>query len=35
MRDPELVARATRAAMRLESSWEQWRALQGLAVALL
>jgi len=33
MRDPELVARAKRAAMRLESSWEQWRALQGLAVA--
>ena len=33
MRDPELVARARRAAMRLESAWEQWRALHGLAVA--
>jgi hypothetical protein len=33
MRDPELVARANRAAMRLESAWEQWRALHGLAVA--
>ena len=33
MRDPELVARAQRAAMRLESAWEQWRALHGLAVA--
>jgi hypothetical protein len=33
MRDPELVARAKRAAMRLESAWEEWRALQGLAVA--
>ena len=33
MRDPELVARAKRAAMRLESAWEQWRALHGLAVA--
>jgi len=33
MRDPELVARAQRAATRLESAWEQWRALDGLAVA--
>src|SRR5438876_7528111 len=32
-RDPELVARAQRAASRLESAWEQWRALHGLAVA--
>ena len=31
MRDPELVARAQRAASRLESAWERWRALQGLA----
>jgi hypothetical protein len=31
MRDPELVARAQRAATRLESAWEQWRALHGLA----
>src|ERR1700742_34115 len=30
MRDPELVARADRAAARLESAWERWRALQGL-----
>src|ERR1700733_12725298 len=30
MRDPELVARAQRAAARLESAWEGWRALQGL-----
>jgi hypothetical protein len=30
MRDPELVARAHRAAARLESAWERWRALQGL-----
>jgi hypothetical protein len=30
MRDPELVARAERAASRLESAWERWRALQGL-----
>jgi hypothetical protein len=29
MRDPELVARAQRAASRLESAWERWRALQG------
>src|SRR6202030_868916 len=33
MRDPELVARARRAATRVESAWEQWRALHGLAVA--
>lgn len=33
MRDPELVARAQRAAARLESAWEQWRTLHGLAVA--
>ena len=33
MRDPELVARAQRAATRLESAWEQWRALHGLGVA--
>jgi hypothetical protein len=33
MRDPELVARAQHAAARLESAWEQWRALHGLAVA--
>jgi hypothetical protein len=33
MRDPELVARAQRAATRLESAWEQLRALHGLAVA--
>jgi hypothetical protein len=31
MRDPELVACAQRAAARLESAWERWRALQGLA----
>lgn len=31
MRDPELVARAQRAATRLESAWEQWRTLHGLA----
>src|ERR1700679_871382 len=30
MRDPELVARAHRAAARLESAWERWRALQGI-----
>ena len=29
MRDPELGARAQRAATRLESAWEQWRALHG------
>jgi hypothetical protein len=33
MRDPELVARAQRAATRLESAWEQWRARHGLADA--
>jgi hypothetical protein len=33
MRDPELVARAQRAATGLESAWKQWRALRGLAVA--
>jgi len=33
MRDPELVARAQRAAKRLETAWERWRALHGLAVA--
>ena len=33
MRDPELVARAQRAATRLGSAWEQWRALHGLAGA--
>ena len=32
MRDPELVARAQRAATRLEAAWEQWRGLHGLAV---
>jgi hypothetical protein len=31
MRDPELVARAQHAAMRLETAWERWRAAQGLA----
>jgi hypothetical protein len=31
MRDPEQVARAQRAAARLESAWEHWRGLQGLA----
>jgi hypothetical protein len=31
MRDPELAARAQRAAKRLETAWEQWRALHGLA----
>jgi hypothetical protein len=30
MRDPELVARAQRAAARLESAWERWKAVQGL-----
>src|SRR5579871_2840689 len=30
MRDPELVARAQRAAARLESAWERWRAFQGI-----
>ena len=32
-RDPELVAHAQRPATRLESAWEPWRALHGLAVA--
>jgi hypothetical protein len=31
MRDPEQVARAQHAAARLESAWEHWRGLQGLA----
>jgi hypothetical protein len=31
MRDPEQVARAQHAAARLESAWERWRSLQGLA----
>ncbi len=31
MRDPEQVARAQHAAARLESAWERWRALQGMA----
>jgi len=31
MRDPELVARAQRAATRLEAAWERWRAQEGLA----
>lgn len=31
MRDPELVARAQRAAARLEVAWERWRAAQDLA----
>lgn len=30
MRDPELAARAQRAAAHLESAWERWRALQGI-----
>jgi hypothetical protein len=30
MRDPERVGRAERAAARLESAWERWRAFQGL-----
>jgi len=29
MRDPELVARVQRATTRLESAWEQWRALRA------
>ena len=29
MRDPELVARAQRAATRLESAWEQWRGMDS------
>jgi hypothetical protein len=31
MRDPEQVARAQHAAARLETAWERWRSLQGLA----
>jgi hypothetical protein len=31
MRDPEQVARAQHAASRLETAWERWRSLQGLA----
>jgi hypothetical protein len=31
MRDPELVARAQRAAARLEAAWERWRMAQDLA----
>jgi hypothetical protein len=31
MRDPESVARAQRAAKRLETAWEQWRGRHGLA----
>jgi len=31
MRDPELVAGAQRAAARLETAWERWRTLHGLA----
>jgi hypothetical protein len=31
MGDPELVARAQRAAVRLERSWDRWRRLHGLA----
>src|SRR5580658_3032974 len=31
MGDPELVARAQRAAERLERSWDRWRRLHGLA----
>lgn len=30
MSDPELAARAQRAAVRLEQSWERWRQLRGL-----
>src|ERR1700728_2210737 len=30
MSDPELAARAQRAAVRLEQSWERWRRLRGL-----
>ena len=33
MRDPGSVARAQRAAKRLETAWQQWRALHGLAAA--
>jgi hypothetical protein len=31
MRDPELVTRAQQAAVRLESAWDRWRTLHGLA----
>src|SRR5579859_1308108 len=31
MGDPELAARAQRAAVRLERSWDRWRRLHGLA----
>src|SRR5579863_5537427 len=31
MGDPELVARAQSAAVRLERSWDRWRRLHGLA----
>jgi hypothetical protein len=31
MGDPELAARAQRAAVRLERSWDSWRRLNGLA----
>ncbi|HEY2576662.1 MAG TPA: hypothetical protein VGI74_10185 [Streptosporangiaceae bacterium] len=31
MSDPELAARAQRAAERLEQSWDRWRRLRGLA----
>jgi hypothetical protein len=31
MGDPELVARAQRAAVRLERSWDRWRRMHGLA----
>jgi hypothetical protein len=34
MRDPELVARAQRAAARLEWAWERWRARRGFGGAL-
>ncbi len=33
MRDPQLAGRAQRAATRLESAWERWRVLHGLAVS--
>src|SRR5579863_7156132 len=31
MGDPELVARAQSAAVRLERSWDRWRRMHGLA----
>ena len=31
MGDPELMARAHQAAVRLERSWDRWRQMQGLA----